>query len=215
MPQTATELFGLLLNAARAQDGAVEEPPPGMLGSQLKSELLAAVALDASLGRAEQDLPPEVLGARVDGTPLLFGMLGPDPSHDFVREQLRRYHNQATIARSWLAADSPNLQLFLAGPDGSAERPEWRDVAALVEADDRVCRKLVWLPRAGADERDAWRFLGRTFLAAPWLSQPDGVSARLDWMSVVAIPEGWRAALQDPDLDADGFVSRLVEASGE
>lgn len=215
MTHTTTKLFELLLTAARAREGVVDDPPEGMVGSHLKSELWGATALDTAAERAEQDLPAIALGTRIDGTPLLFGVLGADASYELVREQLRRYHNQATIARSWLAADSPNLQLFLAGPEGSAGNSEWRDVAALVEADDRVCRKLVWLPRAEPDQSDAHQFLGRTFLASPWATQPERGAARLDWMSVVALPAGWDAALQDPALDADGFVARLVEASGE
>ena len=115
------------------------------------------------------------------------------------------------IARSWLGSGAPNLQLFLAGPIGTAADAVWRHLAAQAEADDRVCRKLVWLPPERATVQQALVFLNRTFLARPWECGRQASSISLDRMGAVTLPAGWEAAVDDETLDADALVTKLIE----
>ena len=108
--------------------------------------------------------------------------------------------------------DAQNLQLFLSGPSGSARSDVWLDHAELIEADDRVCRKLVWLPPESDVTSSATMFLRRTFVAKPWASATKKTVPRLDQMSAIDLPPGWRAVLENEALDADAIVALIVEA---
>jgi hypothetical protein len=164
-----------------------------------------------SLKRQERDLPATVSAAKLDGAAVLIGQLGGPPIRTAVQHAVRRYRNQATIARSWLgSSEAPNLQLFLIGPTGALADPLWRQLAAEIEVDDRVCRKLVWLYGGKPAIEDAEQFLDRTFLAQPWPTPPTAATPALDRMSHVALPEGWEQAVDDPSLDSDALVQRLI-----
>lgn len=144
-----------------------------------------------------------------DDFPVLFGVLTGPPNRGNVSTQVLRYRNQATIARSWLGAAAPNLHLFLAGPIGAFGAPEWRQLAAEIEADDRVCRKLVWLFNDPPTADSAKEFLERTFVARPWPTEQR--SERLDSVANFSLPDGWEDALQDQELDFTTLVDRLIE----
>jgi hypothetical protein len=89
--------------------------------------------------------------------------------------------------------------------------PDWRQIAAEVEADDRTCRKLVWLFK-DPGQADAQAFLRRTFVARPWPTSPQKVS--LDAVASYSLPKGWEEAAEDPSLDFEGLVDRLVLLEG-
>lgn len=197
----------LLLQAAegigaRVADGAVE-----LTGNRFNSEFLSEAVLP--IKRHDDDLPKAVRVARIDDIPVLIGELSGTALRASIEPQLRRYRNQAVIARSWLAAEAPNLQLFLIGPQGAFSRSDWRQLASEIEADDRTCRKLVWLFDQAPTMNDAKTFLTRTFVARPWPTQQQQVL--LDTVASYALPDGWEEAVDDKDLDFDGLVEALIE----
>ena len=91
-------------------------------------------------------LPDEVYGAFVGRIPLLLATLPDSHNEHIVDDAIKRLRNQSVIARSFLKPEQVvDLQLWLSGPLASAENPLWRSVAVVVERDERVARKLVWL----------------------------------------------------------------------
>jgi hypothetical protein len=202
-------LMPLMIEAARATGTAVTEAPEQLSGSRFNSEVLSDAIVGATLGRREGDLPHHVAAAILDGIPVLFGMLVGSALQTSIDQQMRRYRNQATIARSWLGSEAPNLQLFVTAPSGALRDPTWRQLAAKIEADERTCRKLVWLFEGSPTLKDAKGFFERTFIARPWPAEQ--LTEQLDSMANVNLPEGWEEAIEDPDLDFSGLVERLIE----
>jgi hypothetical protein len=199
----------LLIEAASALGATVTDAPEQLSGSRFNSEVLSDAIAGGTLTRREGELPHHVAAATLDGMPIMFGMLVGSPLQQSVDQQMRRYRNQATIARSWLGSEAPNLQLFLTAPRGALRDPTWRQRAAEIEADDRTCRKLVWLFAGSPTLEDAKGFLGRTFVARPWPAEQ--LTERLDSMANINLPSGWEEAIEDPDLDFGGLVERLIE----
>jgi hypothetical protein len=207
--------FDLLVSALGELRAELEPLPMEVSGNRLKPETWITESPEDLALRAARDLPSTVVGVRIDGTPVLFTVLTGDPTLEGVRETLRRVRNQATIARSWLDADAANLQMFLARHVSATRDPLWEEFASIVEADDRVCRKLVWLPTADASGESAKAFFARTFLASPWTEFERPIVATLDVMSGIQLPPGWKAVLEDDALDADSLLRRLAEARAE
>lgn len=202
-------LMPLMIEAAQRIGAIVTEAPEQLSGSRFNSEVLSDAIAGATLGRRESDLPHHVGAATLDGIPVLFGMLDGSALKTSVDRQMRRYRNQATIARSWLGSDAPNLQLFVTAPTGALRDPAWRQLAAEIEADDRTCRKLVWLFEGSPTLDDAKGFFERTFIARPWPTEQ--LTQQLDSMANISLPIGWEEAIDDPDLDFSGLVERLIE----
>jgi hypothetical protein len=205
----APELATLLLEAARVSGATVADALPQLTGARFNTEVLSEAISGEGLSRHEGDLPQRVASALLDGMPVLFGAITGSPIKGSLNPQLRRYRNQATIARSWLSSEAPNLQLFLAGPAGALRDAAWRQLAAEIEADDRTCRKLVWLFDGAPTLEDARAFLERTFVARPWPAEQ--LMQQLDGMANFSLPNGWEEAIEDPDLDFGGLVDRLIE----
>jgi hypothetical protein len=141
-----------------------------------------------------------------------------------------RAEYQAAVALSWLSGKRrEDLHLFLVGPLGSGDDAEWIDYGARIERDERVCRKLTWLPTRDDPQRSLQHFLDRTFLARPWhvLRQQDQPS--LDPINEVvkllesdgdlqriepSILRRWIRILTDPS-DDNGLVDDLIGAIGD
>ncbi|CAM3134041.1 ABC-three component system middle component 1 [Paracoccus nototheniae] len=202
-------LMLLLTEAAQSIGTVVTKAPEQLSGSRFNSEVLSEPIAGSTIGRRDSDLPRHVAAATLDGIPVLFGMLDGSALKRSIDQQMRRYRNQATIARSWLGSDAPNLQLFVSAPSGALRDPAWRQLAAEIEADDRTCRKLVWLFEGSPTLDDAKGFLERTFIARPWPAEQ--VMQQLDSMANISLPIGWEEAIEDPDLDFSGLVERLIE----
>lgn len=217
--------------------------------SELMERRLLAEAIGESLGQdAKPDIPadtgidgehlPERVRALAMGHhSILIGALGEDAGQSVVQDRLRRWHNQAVIARSWLGARSDDLLLVLVGPPRSGASDRWKRIAQEIERNERVCRKLIWLPPAELAERPASleTFLGRTCLARPWVEAGDGqapVAAQvaLDALSDLAAdlaadlgndPDGraltettareWLDLLAREDLDREEMLEALVK----
>ncbi len=99
-----------------------------------------------------------------DGRPVLAGAFAePDPrcALPFVR--------CAAAAMPMLGLSAVDMLVLLIGPPGVDRDLRWMRAAATIETDDRVCRRMVWLP--GTDQAaSASDFLGRSPFAKPWLS---------------------------------------------
>jgi hypothetical protein len=204
----APKLAFLLINAARRIGATVRDGSPELVGSRFNAEVLSEAVAHSVVSRREGDLPTLITSVRIDDIPVLIGELSGAAIRSVVEPQLRRYRNQATIARSWLASEAPNLQLFLIGPGGSFGDSGWRQLAAEIEVDDRTCRKLVWLRDSKPGDDDAEVFLTRTFVARPWPNAHQQVL--LDTVASYSLPEGWEEAADNAELDNDGLVSRLI-----
>jgi hypothetical protein len=200
----------LLLAAARALGAKVDTAPAEWTGTVFNAEVLSTALIRESEQRHDRDLPRLIGAARLDDMPVLIGELGGPPERASVNDLTRRYRNQATIARSWLGPEAANLQLFLIGPPDGRSDFRWRQLAAAVEADDRVCRKLVWLFQDDPSIEVARGFLDRTFLARPWQADSQEI-VELDSMSDIALPAGWEAVVDDQELDTDQLVRCLIE----
>jgi len=199
----------LLLQAAERIGARVSDAAIELVGGRFNSEVLSEAVSSTSITRHDNDLPKSVCGARIDDIPVLIGELSGTALRASIEPQLRRYRNQATIARSWLASEAPNLQLFLIGPQGAFSKSEWRQLAAEIEADDRTCRKLVWLHDQTPTVDEAEVFLNRTFVARPWPASQQQVL--LDTVASYELPDGWEEAVDDKELDFDGLVEALIE----
>lgn len=107
-----------------------------------------------------------------------------------------------------------DIYLLFAGPWRSDHDAEWEALAGGIERDQRVCRKLVWLP--DEDGGNLERFLGRTFLARPWDEvESAGASALEALESDFSLPDGWLSLLLDSTLTETDLIERLVEALPE
>ena len=198
-----------MLEAARAIGATVADAPSYLKGDRFNSEVLSDAISGGTLRRQGSDLPQSVEAVVLDGFPILVGVLTGLANRASIGMQLRRYRNQATIARSWLGAEAPNLHLILAGPADAFAVSDWRQLAAEIEADDRVCRKLVWLFNGSPTVDSARNFLERTFIARPWPTEQR--SERLDSMANLSLPNGWEDAIQDKELDFSALVEQLIE----
>lgn len=202
-----------IVDAAKSLEVEVENAPKEWAGDHFNSEILSSETTTALSKRDERLLPTDVRAYRLDHIPVLIGELLGAADRVQAQDSLRRFRNQGTIARTWLGIDAANLQIFLIGPPGSSQDLEWRYLAAEMEADDRICRKLVWLPAASVSIEDARTFLQRTFLARPWDDDSQPTEARLDQMGTIDLPKDWATAIDDDALDADGLIAQLI-ASG-
>lgn len=173
------------------------------------------------------NLPTEVDTGTLGRHSILFGCLPPSPDVEIVRDNVRRLRNQAVVARSHLPVEQAlDIQIWLVGSIGSQDNPEWRALALAIERDDRVARKLVWLPPQREDEleSDFSVFIARTFLARPWKASAPQGSAQLDRLAGLlavaadlgiesATLEEWFEQASNPELsDGSELVDHLVES---
>lgn len=179
----------------------------------------------ASARLAASELPSPVRALRIGRYTLLLAMLPQEPSLGAVNEALRRFRNQCVVVRSFLSANEVlDVQGILVGPRGSERVDDWGALALLVERDDRVARKFVWLRPAdeAADHESLADLVKRTFLARPWVNDSTFTMAALDNLNRAAamwdasVPrdtvDEWVKLSLGPRDDADGLVDGLVAA---
>jgi hypothetical protein len=209
---------------ARTISAAAELGLPAAVRPELASADFRGGAGEDVLTGAQ--LPLEVSTASIGRVPILFGRLPNSPEVALVRDAVRRYVNQAVVARSHLSPEQAlDLQLWLLGPEGSEDDPDWRALALAIERDDRVARKLVWLPPAAAEEPgEAFAgFIARTFLARPWKAFPQQPSGQLDRLSALvavaadldierSVLDRWFELAASELEDGPELVDALVEA---
>ena len=163
--------------------------------------------------RRSQDLPNLVRAYRFDSKPVLFGDVSEAKNRRELQDILRRYRNQALIARSWVGNEATSLSLFLIGPLGSKNDQEWNDWALEIELDEKVCRKIVWLLPAVPGEQDAVDFLEGTALAQPWKHHENVAAEKLDSLAELGLPEQWLEIFQNESLGPDDFVRELIDVT--
>lgn len=208
----APGLMELLLAAAREIGADVAAAAEELVSAKFNSDVLSEAISGKSIDRNEADLPALIGCAELDGIPVLFGELNGPPVKSNVDAQMRKYRNQAAIARSWLGANAPNLQLFLILRAQAITDSCWKQWAAEIEADDRACRKLVWLFDGSPAISGATAFLERTFVARPWPSEQR--AELLDGMANFSMPPGWEEVVEEPGLEYDDLVERLIALEG-
>lgn len=147
-----------------------------------------------------------------------------DEYYSGLISQWHGYQQYAAIARTWLLSEySDDLNLFLVGPPGSFDELEWQNFARVIERNDLVCRKLVWLPSVNIHNwtTELSTFLERTFLAEPWKGEPILSGVNLDALSdSMGDFEAWRSVLlreefRSGTLNPAALVKALLEESGE
>ncbi|TAX29819.1 ABC-three component system middle component 1 [Rhizobium leguminosarum] len=119
-----------------------------------------------------------VFGLRLGSFPVLVAQVRLESEQ--MKEDLRNLHGQMVIARSYMRPDEVINAHILLCAIATVPLDDWRQVVDLTERDERVCRKIVWVPNRDAlkDSYDAFR--ARTFLATPWLTAGTMVNAPLD-----------------------------------
>lgn len=247
MPDVDT-LLTALAERARQLGLTVAVDPPELMERRLLAEAIGeslgsaartdtASAPPADTGIDGEHLPERVRALAMGHHSILIGALGEDAGQSVVQDRLRRWHNQAVIARSWLGARSDDLLLILVGPPRSGASDRWKRIAQEIERNERVCRKLIWLPSTELAERPASleTFIGRTCLARPWAEAGDSqapvaTQVALDALSDLAAdlaadlendPDGraltettareWLDLLAREDLDREDMLEALVK----
>ena len=100
----------------------------------------------------------------------------------------------------------------------------------LIERDETVCRKLVWIPEQARLQKSFDDFLARTFLAMPWTNMKGVDDAELDQTYELAqrilkkhgldeiVAQRWVSLTKQLHDDPESLVTELVtsrEASNE
>jgi hypothetical protein len=171
-------------------------------------EVLTRTTIPLQLAPMDADPSPTgiVRAVRIDCHHVFIGDLGADSAERAVHDSIRALHYRAANARMCLSTDQKDdLVLILAGPAGSDRVLSWEAHASRLERDDRICRKLVWLPPVAEAESmlAAREFLARTFLARPWEIELGANPRELD------ARERLRKALEVRELARPGEIAIL------
>lgn len=170
-----------------------------------------------------RDLPALARGIKLGRHAVLLGLLPEVAREAEIVETLRRFRNQCVVARSHLSPNAAlDLQVILVGPRGSQASDPWHTLALLVERDERVARKLVWLRpvEASQDTASLADFTKRTFLAHPWKDKGvfsmvplDNISrAAVDGQVPRATADEWNTLATEHKSDPAALVEGLVAA---
>lgn len=153
----------------------------------------------------------------IDHYHVLLGTLDDSPpgGSGSVPHQIEALYKRALEVRKELTqAGASDLYLFVVGPSGSAMSPDWESQACEIELDERICRRLVWLPDEGGENLDV--FIRRTFLARPWEQVQTGTVHTLGKLTrTVDMPPEWIAVLLETDLEGRELVQSLMEKMGD
>lgn len=184
---------------------------------------LTARSFRGRVDEADVCLPDQARGLILGCYPVLAAGIRLAP-HDALMSDLRAAHNQMIIARSFMRSAQviDSHILFVANEPPS--ETDWKQQMDLIERNETVCRKLVWMPLSTDLDSSFQLFRDRTFLAQPWLGASQHSDAPLDQnellVETVLQEQGLRAetALAWVKLaksglaDADELVEQLVSA---
>jgi hypothetical protein len=211
---TAEELQERLLGSAAAL-GWTAARAPEFTASQFRGRLNAT----------DSELPKVAYGLRLGTYPVIVAPLVLTKK-DAMKDALRILHSQMVIARSYMSrAEIINAHIFLCATSADPEASS-RTAIDVVERDESVCRKMVWVPEPDRLDQSYEKFLARTFLASPWRNVAERHDASLDRMQGLAelllvragLPESvardWLLIAEDQESDIDSMVERLVLARG-
>lgn len=224
MTRYVDRLCSELFSRAKSLSWPVVEQPPQLE----RRDFAPLIEDDVAAGPAEPASPDRKRGAANDQTsadaayrrsafigdyPVLVGSFGDDVLR--AKDVLFHHHEQAARARTHLGARKENLLLILVGPpvDPTNDRG-WIDRAYETERDERLCRKMVFLPpieeRRLAQEIE--QFLGRTFLARPW--DVENEEADLDplrtTLTTAEIPPEWVELITNRTLEGEQLAKALI-----
>lgn len=127
---------------------------------------------------ADVSLPNSARGLMLGSYPVIATELRLDTEEN-VKADLKAAHHQMIIARSHLT----NVQVIDAHIFFVAAQPndgDWEQRMDLVERNETVCRKLVWMPDRQDMDGSFDAFIAHTFLARPWLEVAARQDASLD-----------------------------------
>jgi hypothetical protein len=211
---TAEDLKKRLLNSAAALGWEATEAPD-FVAKQFRGRLDASISM----------LPTEAYGLRLGAYPAIVAPIVLDEK-DEMKSALRLLHSQLVIARSYMSrTELINAHIFLCVVRVS-EGVDWRKAIDVLERDEGVCRKIVWMPDSSTLEESYEAFLARTFLASPWRDVSERHDASLDRIQGLAerllvlagLPEAtapaWIAAVERHGDDVEAMVEKLVGAKG-
>lgn len=120
-----------------------------------------------------------LFGLRVGHYPVIVAPIGLDTVEGVTRA-LKKLHAQMVVARSYMyEREVINAHLFLCATSPTPTG-DWLRLVDLIERDETVCRKLVWIPKQTAVQESFDAFLARTFLAMPWAHVSAVTDAQLD-----------------------------------
>ncbi|MFG1267619.1 ABC-three component system middle component 1 [Xanthobacter sp. DSM 14520] len=120
-----------------------------------------------------------LFGLRLGQYPVIVAPIALD-SVEGVTSALKRLHAQMVVARSYMyEKEVINAHLFLCATSPTATG-DWLRLVDLIERDEAVCRKLVWIPKEAAIQESFDALLARTFLAMPWAQVRAVSDAALD-----------------------------------
>jgi hypothetical protein len=188
--------------------------------SQIRPEMAKVVA---PIGMFIKSHSPYAIHVGQLGRGLVVGEWEDDYYSELI-SQWHGYQQYAAIARTWLLSDfSDDMNIFLVGPAGSKDETEWQNFAQVVERNDLVCRKLLWLPGKNDHEwsNELVAFLDRTFLSEPWKGTATTSGINLDALSDTMDDfDTWRKVLERPEfriepIDSAALVKALLEANAE
>lgn len=238
-PNPIAALTSAVIENAQQRSFEVTRTPNELSQSRTKSasiqEVFSQSTAASSEFRPEMETVPEPIGMFIkshSSYAIQVGRLGgelvsgkwEDDYYSTLISQWHGYQQYAAIARTWLLSDfSDDLNLFLVGPTGSKDEREWQNFSRIVERNDLVCRKLVWLPSSNDHEwaTELSVFLERTFLAEPWKGSATTSGVNLDALSDSMDDfEAWREVLERVEfrsgtLNASALVNALLEEPSE
>lgn len=211
--------LGVLRAIAEREALAVRDNPSELSQAHSRSHQLAGELGLPPRTKAQQSVLP-IRGVLVDHYAVLVAPLGDNPALAEVMQRMAYCHRHAAVCLSWLSTNfKSDLNLFLVGPSGSATDGEWCALAARLERDESVCRKMVWLPPKDPKEmeKSANTFFERTFLARPWKFSANQQTPELSPINRLSLGDpvfqSWLAVLDAPGDDPGaGLVDRLIRA---
>ncbi|MDW9488216.1 hypothetical protein GYB73_08660 [Sinorhizobium meliloti] len=130
---------------------------------------------------AEPDEKPidGLFGLRLGQYPVIVAPIALD-TVESVTSALKKLHAQMVVARSYMyEREVINAHLFLCATSPTPTG-DWQRLVDLIERDETVCRKVVWIPKQAALQESFDGFLARTFLSMPWAEVEAVSDAPLD-----------------------------------
>lgn len=163
----------------------------------------------------------DLYGLRLGDYPVLVAPIQLDKS-DTLPAAIKQLHSQMVVARSYMqASEVINAHLFLCATSPTPTG-DWSQVVDLIERDEAVCRKMVWIPKSTDVAGSYQKFVARTFLAMPWVQSKEVKDVALDQTHELAerllVKHGlkreaaarWVQLAIDLKEDPDSFVAELV-----
>lgn len=170
---------------------------------------------------AETKAMPGLFGLRLGQYPVIVAPIALD-TVEGVTAALKKLHAQMVVARSYMyEREVINAHLLLCA---TAPTPtgDWARLVDLIERDETVCRKLVWIPKQTAVQESFDVFLARTFLSIPWEHVTAVSDARLDQTHELAqrllekhglnqdVARKWVSLAEQLKDDPESLVTELV-----